>query len=371
MNEAMKRLNARTCIKNFLTQRAVQSFMFLQEQCRDPHTVDWIEKFTETSHMLQFHGTGGMNLQRFDKWDIFFMDMMEAGPDEVVITVKQRGGGIGGWSPNNPHLKDRTTSYTVDIDPPTLASRILAVREQLAKEFNRDLDIIANNGELVIESYFENRRKERNSEEYKEGERPDKPNEQTIHSSSEQASQPKFNRDTMRTLINLSSNQGYSFSPLRVGSFDLLLLLCTQESIHRVMNILREEGPESEVTFQWFLKFYVERAPKFFDGNGNYGRYDDFLDELLSCSPTVQKNGKKMQIVDPIGLAEKVILMRTDVASEWRELMNQVPLHHMDLRRNLLDRQIEDVDLVEDTVTHIEDMGSGVLFWNNTNSEFE
>ena len=172
----------------------------------------------------------------------------------------------------------------------------------------------------------------------------------------------------MKTLINLSSNQGYSFSPLRVGSFDLLLLLCTQESIHRVMNTLREEGPETQTTFQWFLKFYVERAPKFFDGNGNYGRYDDFLDELLSCSPTIQKNG---QIVDPIGLAEKVILMRTDVASEWIELMNQVPLHHMDLRRGLLEQQMEDVDHVEDVVTHIEQMDSTLLFPNNTMSEFE
>jgi len=104
-NEAIARLKARTCIKNFLTQRSVQSFMFLQEQCRDPHTVDWIEKFTNTSHLLQFHGTGGFNLLRFQKWDIFFLDMMGSGPDKVVVSVKKRGRGVGGWSPMNPYLK--------------------------------------------------------------------------------------------------------------------------------------------------------------------------------------------------------------------------------------------------------------------------
>jgi hypothetical protein len=33
----------RTDVKNFLTQRAIQSFIFLLVQCRDPHTVRWME----------------------------------------------------------------------------------------------------------------------------------------------------------------------------------------------------------------------------------------------------------------------------------------------------------------------------------------
>jgi hypothetical protein len=34
---------ARTCVRTFLTQRAIQSFMFLLDSCRDPHTVKWFE----------------------------------------------------------------------------------------------------------------------------------------------------------------------------------------------------------------------------------------------------------------------------------------------------------------------------------------
>jgi hypothetical protein len=34
---------ARTCVRNLLTQRAIQSFMFLLLSCRDPHTVQWLQ----------------------------------------------------------------------------------------------------------------------------------------------------------------------------------------------------------------------------------------------------------------------------------------------------------------------------------------
>jgi len=299
--------------------------------------------------------------------------MMGSGPDKVVVSVKKRGRGVGGWSPMNPYLKDdRTVEYTIDIDPPSLASRILAVREQIAKEFARDLEIIAENGDKVIESYFENRAKERDSDkECKDN------NDENCNDLLENRKTPKFDRDTMRMLINISSNQAYAFSPLRVGSFDLLLLLATQESIHRVVQMLRDEGPDSEATFRWFRQFYVERASTYFDGNGKYGRHDDFLDELLSCSPTLKKDGKKVTIVDPIGIAEKVILTRTDVAHEWKQLMLNVQLDHMDLRRTLLTRQIEDVEpLMDDddysqSITHIEEIDSSTLFSNSTMSEFE
>ena len=121
-NEAMSHLNARTCIKNFLTQRSVQSFLFLQEQCHDTHKVDWVEKFTNTSKLLHFHGTGGFNLQRYDKWYRFFLDMMETPPEKVLITVTKKGGGggggIGGWTNNqkrkkNPYLKVRIAIFGI------------------------------------------------------------------------------------------------------------------------------------------------------------------------------------------------------------------------------------------------------------------
>lgn len=34
---------ARTDVRNFLTQRSIQSFVYLLNQCREEHTVRWLE----------------------------------------------------------------------------------------------------------------------------------------------------------------------------------------------------------------------------------------------------------------------------------------------------------------------------------------
>jgi len=36
-------IRARTCFRNFLSQRSIQSFMFLLISFRDPHTVNWLK----------------------------------------------------------------------------------------------------------------------------------------------------------------------------------------------------------------------------------------------------------------------------------------------------------------------------------------
>lgn len=41
--DALARNKARTDVRNFLTQRAIQSFICLLDHCRDPHTVAWVE----------------------------------------------------------------------------------------------------------------------------------------------------------------------------------------------------------------------------------------------------------------------------------------------------------------------------------------
>ena len=73
----MARNNARTCVKAFLTQRAIQSFMFLLAECRDPHSGKWIEDFLGLPDLHNFHGTGAFNISRFATWDMVLLEMME------------------------------------------------------------------------------------------------------------------------------------------------------------------------------------------------------------------------------------------------------------------------------------------------------
>jgi hypothetical protein len=73
----MARNNARTCVKAFLTQRAIQSFMFLLEECRDPHSGKWMEDFLGLQNFLNFHGTGAFDIDRFPTWNVLLSEMIQ------------------------------------------------------------------------------------------------------------------------------------------------------------------------------------------------------------------------------------------------------------------------------------------------------
>jgi hypothetical protein len=104
---AQKHNIIRTDFRNFLTQRAIQSFLKLCIECRDPHTVKWLEEFGEWGNLENFHGTGALNITRFPYWSSAFMDLMKVPNDVVIVSAKRRGRGVGGWSKNNPYLEVR------------------------------------------------------------------------------------------------------------------------------------------------------------------------------------------------------------------------------------------------------------------------
>lgn len=107
---AMANNIARTDIRNFLTQRSIQSFMDLLNSCRDPHTVRWLEDFGGWRNMVNYHGLGALNNTRFPTWDTVLLELMEQPEDVLVVSAKRRGRGHGGWSKNNPYLQVSTKS---------------------------------------------------------------------------------------------------------------------------------------------------------------------------------------------------------------------------------------------------------------------
>lgn len=340
-----RRIYARTCPRHFLTQRSVQSFMFLCEQCRDPHTVKWIETFSGAHNLRFFHGTGAFNLTRFENWDSFLLEMVEQEKDTVVFSVRSRVGDRG-FRKNNPYLKPRFVEFSVEIDPPSLTSRIIAVREQLAEEWKHDLDIVIQSsvGETILECYLDKVIRQRDEEEEDAASQMD-----VANGDGEQDSSPMFERTAMDAMLNVNSFVGRQSSPLRQSNFDLLMLLATQESVHRVLRKWKKKkvsGDQdvSSSSLEWLLEFYTDRVERFFDGHGRYGRYDDFLEELLRVKPYIKTHEGEhktgISLVDPLGLAEEIIRTRGEVAREWKEIVTRVPEEHMDLRRNLLAKQM-------------------------------
>lgn len=328
-DEALSRArnDRRVDVRNLLTQRAIQSFMFLCVSVRDPHSGKWIEEFLGTSNQLEYHGTGAGYMERFGgTWDAPLLAMMQQEKDVVVVSAKRSGKGHKGWSKNNPYLEDRYVEFNIDIDPVSLTSRILSVREQIAREWVLDLDILELANRRIIESYTDLAKKEREK------------------TDAELTTTPPvaFERTAVIALEAQTEVAVQASSPFRRGNFDLLCNLCTQASVHRLLRQLKEGGKASEVSFNFLRDFYVDRVAQCFDGDQKYGRADDFMEELLLTSPSIFKSSDGIAgLADPMGLAEKIIEIRSEVVEEWKAIMEDVPnAHGSGLRKVLLEKQM-------------------------------
>lgn len=316
--------DSRVDVRNLLTQRAIQSFIFLCESLRDPHSGKWIEDFLDAPNQVQFHGTGAGYIEKFGgTWDAPLLAMMEREKDVVVVSAKRSGKGHKGWSKNNPYLEDRYVEFHIDIDPVSLTNRILAVREQLAKEWETDLSILGQANKQILESYANISRQERSKKDSESLHRPAVAFERTA-------------------VIAINLQVWATASPFRKANFDLLCNLCTQASVHRLLRRLQAGGREKLIAFEWLRDFYTDRVNNYFDGNQRFGRADDFLEELLLATPIITKTSDCVgSIVDPMRLADDIIQIRNDIVEEWKAMMAEVPrLHSTSLRKRLLEKQM-------------------------------
>jgi hypothetical protein len=310
----------------FLTQCSIQSFLFLCKSLRDPQTVLWVEDFTQSSirqkkrpghalptggsgnsKLLAYHGLAALNTTVFPTWDSYFSKLLEQ-PMEIYIIESYNG---------------YVPEYELEIKPASLCARIVSVRDQIAREFTRDLDVIAAMGGHTLDSYWESLTNRR---------------DQIADNNDDVAggnAQIKLRRENLFFLeLNVNDDSDYAPSPLRKGNFDLLVLLSTQESIHRVLNDPNRQNGVEKVTNYYLRNFYAQRLVSHFSGAQRYGRADDFLEELLGTAPSVvQLSDGATTLIDTHSIAELILKEREAVALEWKELARNVPQEHMEIKR--------------------------------------
>jgi hypothetical protein len=234
--------------------------------------------------------------------------------------------------------QDRYVEFRIDIDPTSLATRILSVREQIADEWVADLETLRVSNDMILESY-NNKLKEAREEENCDEESYE--NRECTISAENRPKVFAFERNAQYFVRNTMAFNDRASSMLRQGNFDLLALLATQESVHRVLRDYADAGSEREVSFQWFREFYVARVAKFFDGNKEHGSSDDFLEELLLSPPTFSADETgKMGLVDPLRIAEDILATRSKVAVEWRKIAMDTKDEHVTVRKELLEKQM-------------------------------
>jgi len=327
--------DARTDIRNLLTQRSIQSFLRLCEECRDPHSAKWITDFLCTNpNLVDFHGTGSKFLDDYGGlWDAPLLSIIAQPKDQVIVSAKRRGRGHGGWSKDNPYLEERWMEMSIDIDPVNLGSRILAVREQIASEWVIDLDVLIQSNDLILDSFFNTLKHSRDEEGSADA---------SLGESLAGGDGQVFERTAAYRMNDVSRFATTTSSLFRRSNFDLLCNLCTQAAVHRILREMKEEGKERTVPYVFLRDWYIGRAEEYFDGHLQFGQADDFMDDLLQTSPSILSTDDGMtELVDPVGVAEIIIKMRKGVAEDWKLLMKGVAEDHTGLRQALLSNQIK------------------------------
>uniref|UniRef100_A0A7S4EIZ5 Uncharacterized protein n=1 Tax=Pseudo-nitzschia australis TaxID=44445 RepID=A0A7S4EIZ5_9STRA len=362
-----------------LTQRAIQSFMFLTTQVRDPETCYWVEEFTapnlirleknnekfsladtipnlsdlstgkpdwqptgNTNNndddpkedggllLLQYHGLAAMDTIRFPTWESYFEELLEQPTDSWIIASKQL------------HIPN----YTWEIDPSSLCSRILSVREQISREFAKDLQAVANMGGQTFDWYWDQLRQSRDQEQL------DREAQQlgNINSGGDDLIDPKSLRGSRQNLLFLEINVDdptldHKPSPLRRGNFDLLVLLATEEAIQRVLNGWKSKKATGDlrgsefVSYEFLENFYRERQHFFQGPLPSYGKADDILEELLSSALSFKADSDEgsgsssASVINPTKIAELVLREREQVALEWKDIAIEAPQHHMKIQK--------------------------------------
>jgi len=355
--------NARLCPKSFLTQSSIQSFIYLLEECRDPHSGKWIQDFLGFQNLGNFHGTGAFNVHKYPMWDSVLIDILRQPNQKMIVSAKRRGRGHGGWSKNNPYLQERWVEFAINISPASLVQRLLSVREQLAVEFERDLEIVGIVDGMIIESYFSTMKREREQQQQQQQQRwnDDDGGSAAATITPMNDNERAFDRISVNILSNFTefASSGTTISsPFRKGNFDLLYNLCTQASVHRLLRELQESKVDS-VSYQWLKKFYSERVSEYFDGDQAFGRADDFIDALLRSPPSLvsMDDGRSLGLTDPLRIAERIIAKRSEVAHEWIGMMKEVKADHLVLNdllfRVMMGKAIDASGNVVDEVVRI------------------
>jgi len=232
-----------------------------------------------------------------------------------------------------------------------------------------DLECIANMGQQLFESYWQNA-KERKDTSTKEGSSTDdaitKSSIEARDNEEESSSPYAFDRpSTMYMNIGINMDPRYGDdavapSPLRRGNFDLLYNLITQQAVVDLLasedGVVVGEDVVQNMASQLFLSnFYQERITSHFVGSQWYGKSDDLIEELMLGSPILMARDDESKNTDeesdetkvssnppleiePLRIAEQILLRRDKLAIEWSNITKSIPTEHTEIRRLQLNR---------------------------------
>lgn len=267
-------------------------------------------------------------------------------------------------------MVQKTIDYELEVDPSAVVRRILAVREQISQEWIQDLDTLMQLNDDILETYEEYKEQQHHQASMMEDDdnnsigddeeddmetnnvdeldllvkrlvlqNSNQKNNNARVKEEETEKTPVFDINAWYTWSQSLFNRDRDSSPFRKKNFDLLLLLSTQESVHRVLNHYQNDDTIRPETYEWLWDFYKGHVNKHFDGHQTFGSAEEFLEKMLRSPPTmIETDTKALGIlawVNPMQIAEDIVRERSEVALAWMEVVKSAQDDHTDLRRLL------------------------------------
>lgn len=295
-----------TDIKNFLTQRALQTVLFqLADLGRDEITANWIESWEGHEGVRMYHGLSGLRLH----WREYLSKLTQAPPETVVVEFKRRGnGGVGGGSKDNPYLQDHVYEYKEEIVPQKLANKIMRLREEIATEWEEDLQLLIRENEEMWRSFFEKVR--------------EKGQDAQAH-----LQMPAFEHD-------VTGNCGTNY---RGGNYDLLKRMATRQAIRELL-----AAGDNKVECELLDRIFRVHGANF-EGDAGYHVDMTFLEDLLGRSPSFVRDptSEEMALVSPLSIAEKILERRVEIANRWTEPLRETAADHADILRSAFESSFD------------------------------
>jgi len=297
---------ARETILALLSQRSVQTQIFLNRQFKNGAQRKWLERFCSDTMGAPSLSKAKQTLHAADAMlgigekDDFLLRMMAA-PDEtheVVIKSKFRQG-----SPNNPYLQGHAheQTYTETVQPVKVAHQLMRLREGIAVEWLEDVQLFRlDNEELRRHHTEEVRNRVDEQERYQHAISPGSPD----------------GEDT----------------PLRAASYDLLKTAATRCAVRRLYRELDKDSLQRH-SAEWLQIFLASRDYPL-SGEVDWHAARHFLLALMEQPVSVSASlGGNLRYLDPVDLAERVMDLRVEIGEEWAEILAEVPDGHLRVNR--------------------------------------
>jgi len=282
-------------LKDFLTQRAVQTYLTTIEQVGERSDFDFIEGYHEHHGLSQVHGYGALRVE----WHEYLSGMLRMPEQTITRKIEQFRGGSKG----NPYIQAKAIEITSTVSPRKLTNTIMELRMEVSKEWEQDLQLIVRE----------------NAEHWR-------------HHVALVTNGTDADEGLQHSFIQAKETD----SALRLDNYDLLEKFCTHVACTQVMMELAAKTADEHQAI-WFKSYLEGHASLKIVGSRGAGR--QFIKDLLEEPPrviTLQTSGdevRQMKLIDPLDIAARVMAQRQVVAERWIEALKATEEDHLNIHR--------------------------------------